>query len=98
MYKDPKLHCMQLSVPHSVYGACTYFIPSPIIAWFAQYDIADWSYCGGNSWGDGFTNGVSNADSTYLVYNIRPEDASAFGIQFPHIKIHLSKQYDYSKI
>ena len=96
MYKDPKLHCMQLNVPHSVYGACTYFIPEVIQEWLHSYNL-QYNYCGGNSWGNGYTDGVMNSDSTYMVYNICPEDASAFGIQFPKVKIHLSKQYDYTK-
>ena len=88
---------MQLTVPHSVYDACTYFAPKPMAEWLSSYKLTAY-YCGGESWGNGYTNGVSNQTSTYMVYNIRPEDASAFGIQFPTIKIHLSKQYDYSQI
>ena len=97
MYKDPNLHAMQLNVPHSVYGECTYFIPKPLLKWLYEYDLK-YFYCGGNSWGNGYTNGVSNADSTYIVNNIQPDDATAFGIQFPQVKIHLSKQHDYTKI
>ena len=95
MYKDPSLHAMQLTVPHSVYGECTYFAPKSVEEWLAGYNLSP-QYCGGGSWGDGYTNGVTNHTSTYLVYNIQPDDATAFGIQFPTIKIHLSKQYDYS--
>ena len=95
MYKDPNLHSMQLNVPHSVYGACSFFMPTKMQEWLRKYNLrAD--YCGGNSWGNGFTNGVSNVDSTYMVNNIHPDDATAFGIQFPKVKIHLSKQYDYT--
>ena len=96
MYKDPTLHSMQLNVPHSVYGACTYFIPTVIREWLSSYGVIAY-YCGGNSWGDGFTNGVANSDSTYMVYNIQPYDATAFKIHFPFIKVHTGKQYDYTE-
>ena len=97
MYQDPNLHCMQITVPHSLYGRCTYFAPKKITDWLFGNEINDYGYAGEESWGDGFTNGISNATSTYMVYNIQPEDATAFGIQFPQVRVYLGKQYDYSK-
>jgi hypothetical protein len=96
MYKDPNSYSMQLQVPHSIYGACTYFIPIPLLEWLTKNDLKEWGYCGGTSAGNGFTDGVDNRASTYMIYNIKPEDATAFGIQFPHVRIHLSKQYDHT--
>jgi hypothetical protein len=98
MYKDPNLHSMQLTVPQSVYGECTYFAPKPISEWLYGNGCEQWGYVGSSAWGNGYTDGVSNATSNYMVYNIHPEDATAFRIQFPQVKVHLGKQYDYSKI
>lgn len=97
MHKDPNSYSMSLTVPHSVYGACTYFIPESMKAWLYQHGLERYSYCGGNLWGNGYTNGVTNADSVYMVYNIQPEDATAFGIQFPRVKIYLGVPCDHTE-
>jgi hypothetical protein len=91
MYKEPYSYSMQLRVPHSIYGPCTYFIPKPLLEWLAENNMKEWGYCGGESWGDGFTNGVNNQTSTYMVYNIQPEDATAFKIHFPNVKIYIAE-------
>lgn len=93
---DTNLFSMQLDVPHSKYGNGDYFIYEPMCEWLRNHDIRSWSYCGGGSWGNGYTNGITNQESVYMVYNIREDDATAFQIQFPHCKVHLSKQYDYA--
>ena len=98
MHKDPNLHFMQISIPQSIYGECTYIIPKVFVEWFAQQDIKNWGYSSSESWGDGYTNGLSNKTSTYMVYNIHPEDATLFKIFFPTVRVYTGKQYDYSKI
>lgn len=88
-------YSIQISVPHSVYGACTYFIPEEISDWLHRYNLK-YGYVGGSSWGNGFTNGVTNQTSNYMVYNTRQGDALAFRMQFPHCKLYQSEQVEYS--
>jgi hypothetical protein len=88
-------YSMQITVPHSVYDACTYFIPKEIGDWLHSYNLK-YGYVGGGSWGNGFTNGVTNQTSNYMVYNIQQGDALAFRIQFPHCKVYQSEQVEYS--
>lgn len=98
MYKDPTLHSMHLGIPHAVYGSCDYFIPKPFKDWLNAHSIDNYFYCGGHSSGNGFNeNGRSTAWSTYMIYNIHPEDASVLKIVFPEVTIHLSQQHDYTK-
>ena len=99
---DPALCSMQIDVPHSVYGSCTHFMPDELIDWIratlmlVEGEFVDYRYCGAGSWGDGFTNGITNQESTYMVNNIHEEDATAFRIMFPRCKVHVSKQYEYA--
>lgn len=95
MIKDLSLQTMQVSVPHSEYGPCTYFMPKQLDDWLKQYNLQG-SYCGGSSWGNGYTNGITNKESTYMVYNINPGDAIAFQIMFPKCRIHVSELHEYS--
>lgn len=83
---------MQIDVPHSEYGNATY------IAWLEEHGISDYAYCGAASSGNGYTNGISNRESVYMVYNIQDVDACAFQIQFPHCKVHLCEQFDFSRV
>ena len=95
MKKDPNLYSMHLSIPDAVYGRHGFLAPRPIRDWLYANKLSDWSRCGGEQTGDGYTAGVTNRLSMYIVNNIQPEDATAFAFMFPHIKIHLSKQYVY---
>jgi hypothetical protein len=90
MIKDQSLHTMQVSVPHSEYAPCEYFMPKELADWLDQYGLRG-SYCGGSSWGNGYTDaGVTNRESTYMVHNIKPEDAIAFQIMFPKCRLHVT--------
>lgn len=92
------VYSFQVNVPHSVYGKCDYFIPEILRKWIVEHDINYYSYCGGSSGGDGYTNGVTNRESVYSIRNTQETDALAFQIQFPKCKVHEFKSYDYSKI
>ncbi len=86
-----KRYDMQVNVPHSAYGACDYFMPNIMREWVHGLDL-DYLYAGNSSSGDGFTNGVSNKMSHYMVNDIQRGDSIAFQIQFPHAKVHLLEQ------
>jgi hypothetical protein len=88
---DPLLHSMQITIPHSVYGFCEYFLPAVIEKWFSENGIRHPGYAGSNSSGNGFTAGTTNKESVYMVYDIHENDPVAFKIQFPHIKVHSYK-------
>ena len=88
---------MQVNVPHLEYGNDNYFMPSILIEWLRRNGIVDYDYCGGGYTGYGYTNGVTNWESVYMVNDIQEEDATAFRIQFPKCKVYLFNQYDYSK-
>ena len=95
MKKDPTLHSMQIDVPHSVYGKCTYFIPSELNSWLLARNLR-YSLCHQSSSGDGFTNGVTNIKSHYMVNNIEEVDGLAFKIMFLACGVHICKQYSYA--
>ena len=82
------MNYMQLNIPHSVYGSCGYFAPDCITDWCITHGIKYPRYCGSNSSGSGFTNGVTNAESCYTVYDIHESDAVAFKIRFPEVKVY----------
>jgi hypothetical protein len=92
---DTNLFSMQISVPHSEYGPHEYFMPVILQAWVAKYKL-NYEYTGGDSWGNGLTNGITNKESTYMIRNIQETDATAFRLRFPQCKVHLSKQYEYT--
>lgn len=92
MIKDFSPYSMQISVPHSEYGPCSYFMPKLMDDWLKKYSLQG-SYCGSNSWGDGYTNGVTNKESSYIVHNVELEDSIAFQIMFPKCRLHVSKEY-----
>lgn len=84
---------MQVTVPWSEYGACEYFIPTPLRDWIVAHGLDD-RFCGGGSWGNGFdANGITNRTSIYVVDNIQEEDSVAFKLMFPKCEIYVSKQY-----
>ena len=85
---------MQLTIPHAIYGDADYFGPTPIREWLYKQGHLHWGLVGKTSSGNGYTNGVTNYCSVYMVYNIQPEDATALGLLFPNIGVHLSKQYE----
>jgi hypothetical protein len=76
-------------------------MPDVLIDWirtalglvFGQW--VDYNMCGQECWGDGFTDGVSNRTTVYMVRNIKEEDATAFRIQFPECKLFVCEQYAY---
>ncbi len=88
MLKIPGMDSMQIHVLHSKYGPCDYFLPTKITDWLYGQDIIHYGYVGGN------VNGLGEAtrESVYMVYNIRPEDVTAFKIQFPDIKTSIHRQ------
>ena len=85
---------MQIGIPDRVFGNCHYIVAPRIRDWMDKYKLHI-SYCGSNLSGTGFDkNGESNKEWSYMVYNIREEDASMFKIQFPDCRVHLSEQVD----
>jgi hypothetical protein len=82
---------MQIHVPHSEYGECDYFMPYILQYWLVGIGLRG-KYCGSRSGGSGYTNGISNVEYTYMVYNVQKEDATAFKIMFPECKIHISER------
>lgn len=92
---DTNLFSMQVSVPHSVYGHCEYFMPKPLRAWIVAHGL-DNTFVGGSCTGNGYTDGVTNRESTYMVYNIDKTDALSFKIMFPKCRVHISEQYEYA--
>jgi hypothetical protein len=82
---------MQVTVPHSEYGACQYFMPTILREWIVAHGL-DNRYVGGGSWGDGYTNGVTNCESVYLVEDINETDAIAFKLQFPKCRVFMAGQ------
>lgn len=97
----PGVFSMQINVPHSVYGSCTHFMPDDLIDWIRstmnlqEGEFVDYRYSGGTSGGDGFTNGVTNQETVYMVYKLKEHDGLAFKIQFPKCGVHMSQQYEY---
>ena len=91
----PGVFTFQINVPHKDYGECDYFAPKVMDAWLREHNL-DYGYAGGGSWGDGYTNGITNKESIYMVRNATQEDGLAFRIQFPFAKVHISEQYDYA--
>jgi len=86
-------YCVQVNIPHAHYGQCDYFIPQCIADWLRAHGLIG-NYCGGGSWGDGFTHGVTNRESVYIIRDIEDVDGLAFKINFPHCKIYISQQYE----
>lgn len=101
---DTTLFSVQVNVPHSECGNSTHLMPDELIDWLrstlalSDGEFVDYHYCGGGSWGDGTTNGVTNHESVYMVNNIQETDALAFQIMFPKCKVYVSKQYDFSMV
>lgn len=95
---------MQINVPHSEYGNGTHLMADELIDWIRSTlalrdgEFVDYHYCGGGSYGDGTTNGVTNRESIYMINNIQETDALAFQIMFPKCRVHVFKQYDYSEV
>jgi hypothetical protein len=90
---DPSLQCLQFRIPESVYGPCLYLVPKEISNWFTANGLSYPSYTGSNLSGNGFTDGVSNKEYSYSVYNVHPGDAILFKFEFPHIKVRLATQH-----
>lgn len=88
------VYSFQIDVPHRYYGECDYFIPEEMQTWLKTNNL-HYSYCGGGSWGDGYTDGITNKESCYIVRDASEQDGLAFQIQFPFCKTHISQQYDY---
>ena len=83
---------MQVSIPERIFGDCHYLCPLEMHKWVDEYKLRI-SYCGSNSSGTGYDkNGESNREWSYMVYNIKEEDASIFKIRFPDCKVYLSEQ------
>lgn len=89
---------VQIGVPFRYYGSCEYFMPREMADWWSALGF-NYSYVGRESWGSGFdSEGNSTMSSTYMVYGIDEADALAFKIQFPHVKTHVSEQFDWKKL
>ena len=89
---EPTLFSFQVNVPHSKHGKCDWFMPVILQDWLMDRGLQG-HYCGENSWGDGYTNGVSNADSVYMVRDAEESDGLAFCIIFPECKVHICEQF-----
>jgi hypothetical protein len=89
-----KLTSMQVTVPRAEYGACQYFMPSPMENWLNDKNLKT-SMVGRESYGNGYTNGVTNRTTTYMIRNIEATDATAFQLMFPKCKIHLGHYDEY---
>jgi hypothetical protein len=89
---DPSLIKMHIGVPVSVYGECSWLVPLSISEWFLRNNLRYPSYCGSTMSGDGYTDGVSNKIVSYVVYDVRPDDTTAFKIQHPKVSIYVAKQ------
>lgn len=86
---------MQVNVPHSKYGDGTYFIAPVLQEWLAERGLQG-RYCSGSSCGDGYTNGVTNKESHYMVNGIKDrETCLMFAIIFSDVKIHVCQEYSY---
>jgi hypothetical protein len=79
---------MQINVPHSEYGECSYFMPVDMQKWLVERNLMG-HYCGSVSSGDGYTSGVTNRESSYTVKGIKKEDGLVFKIMFPKCKVHI---------
>lgn len=94
------LFSMQINVPHSEYGSCKHMMPDELIDWIRNAMqlqdgyFVNYRYSGGTSSGDGFTNGITNQETIYMVYGLKEQDGLAFKLQFPKCRIHMSKQYE----
>lgn len=86
---------MQVTVPQSKYGPCTYFMPDVLQDWLKSQGLRG-SYCSGQSWGDGYTNGVTNKTSVYMVGGIKDrETCLLFAILFPECQLHVGNEHSY---
>lgn len=92
MKLQPGVFSFQVNVPHSVYGECEWFIPAELKSWLTGRGLSA-NYCGGSSWGNGYTNGVSNRESNYMVRDATEQDGLAFKIMFPKCSIYICQQY-----
>lgn len=96
----PDVFSMQLDVPHSVYGRCFHIMPDELIDWIRgtmglqDGEFVNYEFVGETTHGDGFTNGISNRETVYMVYGLKEEDGSAFKLLFPKCKIHMSQQHE----
>jgi hypothetical protein len=45
--------------------------------------------------GAGYTNGISNKEYCFMIYDLSKEDCLAFKLRFPDVKVHVSNQYSY---
>ena len=70
----------------------SYLLPRVIVDWFGARGIKYPSYCGNNSSGTGYTDGVSNRVFVYMVHGIHPHDEIIFKLEFPDIKLYISEQ------
>lgn len=93
----PIVYSFQVDVPHSEYGECDWFMPKVLQDWLMDRGLQG-HYGSGSSWGNGYTNGVTNRESMYSVKHAQETDALAFQIQFPKCKVHEFKSHDWSKV
>lgn len=97
MRKIAELISIQINVPHSVYGRCEYMMPDDLIDWIRETlnlqdgQFVDYGYVGGTITGDGYTNGITNRESVYMVRNMYKEDALAFKLTFPECFVHIAE-------
>ena len=85
---------VQLEVPHSVYGATTYFVPGPINTWLKERNLqAD--YVGCHSSGNGYTGNVNNSASVYVIRRAHDLDGLALRIMFSDCKVVITERYGY---
>ncbi len=83
---------LQITVPHSFYGKCEYFIAPKIAAWLKNLGL-DYSLCGQNAWGNGYDkNGITNKETVYMVKDVQETDGIAFKIMFPKCGVFMSEQ------
>lgn len=80
----------QIELKHSRWGSISYFPPKEIDEYFAKLG-KQCQFVGGGSWGDGYTNGVANSYSTYMVYDANRDDILLFKILYPDARVHVTE-------
>ena len=78
----------QINIPQSKYGVCPWTLPRKIRDWCSLFGLNEAHYCGNNSSGTGFTNGISNTEYCFIIKNAKETDAIAFRLTFPDCKVY----------
>lgn len=82
----------QIEIPETYVGrnmekAGEWLLPADIYKWLREGKTKWYSYCGSNSSGNGYTDGVSNTKFVFIIYGDAPGDDLVFKIKFPTVKV-----------